>query len=81
MGPMSQVLGMIPGFRAVAKAKDVEVDDRQLDRIEAIIHSMTRPSAGTWRSSTAAAAAASSGAAPASRRSTSSCRSSSRCAS
>ena len=41
MGPMSQVLGMIPGFRAVAKAKDVEVDDRQLDRIEAIIHSMT----------------------------------------
>jgi signal recognition particle subunit SRP54 len=41
MGPMSQVLGMIPGFRAVAKAKDVEVDEGQLDRIEAIIHSMT----------------------------------------
>ena len=41
MGPMSQVMGMIPGFRTVAKAKDVEVDDRQLDRIEAIIHSMT----------------------------------------
>jgi signal recognition particle subunit SRP54 len=41
MGPMSQVLGMIPGFRSVAKAKDVQVDDRQLDRIEAIIHSMT----------------------------------------
>jgi signal recognition particle subunit SRP54 len=41
MGPMSQVLGMIPGFRTVAKAKDVQVDDSQLDRIEAIIHSMT----------------------------------------
>ncbi|MGD9696921.1 MAG: signal recognition particle protein [Thermoleophilia bacterium] len=41
MGPMSQVLGMIPGFRNMAKAKDVAVDDRQLDRIEAIIHSMT----------------------------------------
>jgi signal recognition particle subunit SRP54 len=41
MGPMSQVLGMIPGFRNVAKAKDLQVDDRQLDRVEAIIHSMT----------------------------------------
>ena len=41
MGPMSQVLGMIPGFRTAAKAKDVTVDDGQLDRIEAIIKSMT----------------------------------------
>ena len=41
MGPMSQVLGMLPGFRKVAKAKDLNVDDRQLDRIEAIIQSMT----------------------------------------
>jgi signal recognition particle subunit SRP54 len=41
MGPMSQVLGMIPGFRSIAKAKDLAVDDRQLDRVEAIIHSMT----------------------------------------
>jgi signal recognition particle subunit SRP54 len=41
MGPMSQVLGMIPGFRTAAKAKDLTVDDRQLDRVEAIIHSMT----------------------------------------
>jgi signal recognition particle subunit SRP54 len=39
MGPMSQILGMIPGFRA--KAKDVNVDERQLDRVEAIIQSMT----------------------------------------
>jgi signal recognition particle subunit SRP54 len=41
MGPMSQVLGMIPGFRTAAKAKDLTVDDGQLDRIEAIIKSMT----------------------------------------
>jgi signal recognition particle subunit SRP54 len=41
MGPMSQVLGMIPGFRNVAKAKDLEVDDNQLERVEAIIRSMT----------------------------------------
>ena len=41
MGPMSQVLGMIPGFRGVAKLKDAGVDERQLDRVEAIIRSMT----------------------------------------
>jgi signal recognition particle subunit SRP54 len=41
MGPMSQVLGMIPGFRNATKGKDLNVDDGQLDRIEAIIKSMT----------------------------------------
>ncbi|WP_217912981.1 signal recognition particle protein [Miltoncostaea marina] len=41
MGPMSQVLGMIPGFRNAAKARDLQVDDGQLDRVEAIIRSMT----------------------------------------
>ena len=41
MGPMSQVLGMIPGFRSVAKARDLKVDESQLDRLEAIIQSMT----------------------------------------
>ena len=41
MGPMSQVLGMIPGFRNVAKARDLTVDEGQLDRLEAIIQSMT----------------------------------------
>jgi signal recognition particle subunit SRP54 len=41
MGPMSQVLGMIPGFRSVAKARDLTVDESQLDRLEAIIQSMT----------------------------------------
>ena len=41
MGPMSQVLGMIPGFRSAVKGRDVNLDDGQLDRIEAIIRSMT----------------------------------------
>jgi signal recognition particle subunit SRP54 len=41
MGPMSQVLGMVPGFRNVAKGRDLNVDDRQIDRVEAIIKSMT----------------------------------------
>ncbi len=41
MGPLGQVLGMIPGFRSAAKLKDLQVDDRQLDRVEAIIQSMT----------------------------------------
>jgi len=41
LGPMSQVLGMVPGLRNAAKGRDLNVDDGQLDRIEAIIHSMT----------------------------------------
>lgn len=41
MGPMSQVLGMIPGFRNATKGRDLNVDDRQIDRVEAIIRSMT----------------------------------------
>lgn len=32
---------MIPGFGKMAKAKDLAVDDKQLDRVEAIIRSMT----------------------------------------
>lgn len=39
MGPLSQVMGMIPG---VGKAmKNVQLDDRELVRVEAIIQSMT----------------------------------------
>jgi signal recognition particle subunit SRP54 len=43
MGPLEQVLGMIPGFgqlKQAAKARE-QVDDTQLVRIEAIINSMT----------------------------------------
>ena len=38
MGPISQILGMMPGM---GKLKGVEVDEKQLDRVEAIVRSMT----------------------------------------
>lgn len=40
MGPLKQLLGMLPGLGSALK--DVNIDDKQLDRIEAIINSMTR---------------------------------------
>jgi signal recognition particle subunit SRP54 len=39
MGPMKQLLGMLPGVGSAMK--DVEVDDKQLDQLEGIVHSMT----------------------------------------
>ncbi len=39
MGPMKQLLGMLPGVGAALK--DMEVDEKQLDRLEGIVHSMT----------------------------------------
>ncbi len=39
MGPISQLLGMIPGMGA--QLKDIQIDDRQVARVEAIILSMT----------------------------------------
>src|SRR5918993_1274051 len=39
MGPLSGLLGMIPGLGK--QLKDVEIDDRQLGRVEAMITSMT----------------------------------------
>jgi signal recognition particle subunit SRP54 len=41
MGPIGNLLGMMPGMGAMKKLKDVEVDDGELDRVEAIILSMT----------------------------------------
>jgi signal recognition particle subunit SRP54 len=40
MGPLEQVLEMIPGF-AKARAAGLQVDEKQLGRIEAMIQSMT----------------------------------------
>ncbi len=40
MGPLSQLVGMLPGINAQA-LEGAEVDDRKVDRIEAIILSMT----------------------------------------
>lgn len=41
MGPLDQLLSMIPGFNA-KQMQGVEVDERQIGRVEAIIRSMTR---------------------------------------
>ena len=40
MGPLQSILGMMPGF-AGQQLKDMKVDERELDRVEAIILSMT----------------------------------------
>lgn len=39
MGPLKQVLGLLPGVGSALK--DVHVEDNQLDSVEAMIHSMT----------------------------------------
>jgi signal recognition particle subunit SRP54 len=41
MGPISGLLGMLPGMGAMKQLKNAEVDEGQLDRVEAIILSMT----------------------------------------
>jgi signal recognition particle subunit SRP54 len=41
MGPLSQLLDMVPGFRGVTKEISPEMTDRELRKIEAIISSMT----------------------------------------
>ncbi|MGH2980828.1 MAG: signal recognition particle protein [Solirubrobacterales bacterium] len=41
MGPMGNLLGMLPGMGAMKGLKDVDVDEGELDRVEAIILSMT----------------------------------------
>jgi signal recognition particle subunit SRP54 len=43
MGPLEQVLGMIPGFGSMKQLNQAraEVDDKQVGRVEAIINSMT----------------------------------------
>ena len=40
MGPLKQVLGMIPGVGK--QIKDADIDDKQLVRVESIIYSMTK---------------------------------------
>jgi signal recognition particle subunit SRP54 len=43
MGPLDQVLGMIPGFGSMKQLNEqrAQVDDKQVGRVEAIISSMT----------------------------------------
>jgi signal recognition particle subunit SRP54 len=42
MGPLSQLLDMIPGVGRVMRGIDAEVTDLEMRRIEAVIYSMTR---------------------------------------
>jgi signal recognition particle subunit SRP54 len=41
MGPFTQILGMLPGFSQVAKEMPEDMTEKQFQRIEAIINSMT----------------------------------------
>jgi signal recognition particle subunit SRP54 len=41
LGPLEQILGMIPGMGQIKQLKNVKPDERELVRIEAIISSMT----------------------------------------
>jgi signal recognition particle subunit SRP54 len=41
MGPLGSLLGMMPGMGQMKQLKDADIDERELDRVEAIILSMT----------------------------------------
>ncbi|MFW6264479.1 MAG: signal recognition particle protein [Bacillota bacterium] len=41
MGPLDQIMGMIPGMSGASQLKNFQVDEKQLDHIQAIISSMT----------------------------------------
>jgi len=41
MGPLSQLMEMIPGFASLSRQLPQEVTDQQMKKIEAIINSMT----------------------------------------
>jgi signal recognition particle subunit SRP54 len=41
MGPLSGIIGMLPGMGAMKELKNADVDERELDRVQAIILSMT----------------------------------------
>jgi len=41
LGPLDQILGMLPGMNKVKGLQNMTVDDKQIGRIEAIIRSMT----------------------------------------
>ena len=42
MGPLDQILGMIPGLGNMKGLKDAKVDDKEFSRVEAILQSMTK---------------------------------------
>ncbi len=42
MGSLESILSMIPGFNALKKEKGIDVDEREIVKVEAIINSMTK---------------------------------------
>lgn len=42
LGPLDQILGMLPGMGNLKKLQDVKIDEKELTRTEAIIRSMTK---------------------------------------
>lgn len=42
MGPLDELLGMLPGANKIKGLKNVQVDEKQIKHVEAIIQSMTR---------------------------------------
>ena len=42
MGPLDEILGMIPGANKMKGLKNVQVDEKQIGHVEAIIQSMTK---------------------------------------
>ncbi|WP_138496590.1 signal recognition particle protein [Paenibacillus pinistramenti] len=42
LGPIDQIMDMIPGMGKVKQMKDVKVDEKQMGRVEAIVRSMTK---------------------------------------
>jgi signal recognition particle subunit SRP54 len=41
LGPLGNLMGMLPGFGQLKQLKSARIDERELDRIEAIVTSMT----------------------------------------
>ncbi|MBT9133902.1 MAG: Signal recognition particle protein [Firmicutes bacterium] len=41
MGPLDQLLGMVPGFAQAKQLQNMQIDERELKRVEAVIFSMT----------------------------------------
>jgi signal recognition particle subunit SRP54 len=42
LGPLDEILNMLPGANKVKGLKDMKVDDKAINRVEAIVRSMTR---------------------------------------
>lgn len=42
MGPLEDLMTMIPGMNKMKGLKNVQIDEKQLDQVEAIVYSMTK---------------------------------------